>query len=62
MSREEAKERIRELGGEISESVSKKTSYLVAGEDPGSKLGKARKLGVPVLDEKQFLKILDAHG
>lgn len=58
MSREEAKEKIRERGGEASESVSKKTSYLVAGTEPGSKYEKAKKLGVPVIDEKEFLALL----
>ena len=58
MEREAAKEKIRALGGEVSESVSKKTSYVVAGENPGSKLGKAESLGVPILDEQAFLKML----
>ena len=58
MSREEAKEKIRSLGGDISESVSKKTSYVVAGADPGSKLDKAKRLGVKVIDEKEFLGII----
>ncbi|MBP9869734.1 NAD-dependent DNA ligase LigA, partial [Patescibacteria group bacterium] len=56
MSREEAKEKIRALGGDISESVSKKTSYVVVGADPGSKEEKAKKLGLEILDEKAFLK------
>ncbi len=56
--RDQAKARIRELGGEISESVSKKTSFVVAGENPGSKLKKAQKLGVKILDEEKFLKLL----
>ncbi len=58
MDREAAKEKIRAKGGDISESVSKKTSYVVAGAEPGSKKEKAEKLGVPVLDEKDFLKLL----
>ena len=58
MSREEAKEKIRELGGDISGSVSKQTSYVVVGLEPGSKYEKAKKLGVKVLDEKEFLKML----
>lgn len=59
MSREEAKNRIRELGGDSSESVSKKTDYVVAGSDPGSKFDKAKKLGVKTLTEKEFLKLIE---
>lgn len=58
MSRDEAKEKIRKLGGDISESVSTKTSYLVVGENAGSKLEKAQKLGVEILDEKKFLSLI----
>lgn len=58
MSREEAKEKIRALGGDVSESVSKKTSYVVVGSEPGSKYEKAKKLGVRTIDEKEFLKML----
>ncbi len=58
MSREIAKEKILALGGKVIGSVSKNTSYVVAGVDPGSKLKTAQKLGVKVLDEKNFLNML----
>ncbi len=58
MSRDEAKAKIRELGGRASESVSKETDYVVAGKEPGSKLEKAKKLGIKILDEKEFLEII----
>jgi DNA ligase (NAD+) len=59
MSREEAKEKIRELGGDISSSVSKETDYVVAGEKPGSKYDKAEELGVKILDEEAFIKLTE---
>jgi len=53
-TRDQAKALVEERGGQVSSSVSKKTDYLVAGDDPGSKLDKAEKLGVEVIDEAQF--------
>ncbi len=58
MSRDEAKDKIRTAGGLIGESVSKDTDYVVAGDNPGSKYDKAKKLGVKILDENGFLAII----
>jgi DNA ligase (NAD+) len=57
ISREEAAETIRRLGGKVTGSVSKKTTHLLAGEDAGSKLDKARELGVPIVDEAAFVQL-----
>jgi len=59
LTREAAKEKLISLGATCSESVSKKTNFVVAGLEAGSKLSKAEALGVPVLDEATFLKLLD---
>jgi len=61
-SRKEAKELVLSLGGKAVDSVSKETSYLVAGEASGSKLDRARQLGVPVLDEQEFVALLRSRG
>jgi DNA ligase (NAD+) len=61
MSRDEAKSAIESRGGRVTSSVSKKTSYVVVGEDPGSKADKARELGVACLDEAQFRALLEAE-
>ena len=62
MTRDEAREKLRQLGARVSGSVSRKTDYVVVGEDPGSKADHARELGVPMLDEEAFLKLLSEHG
>ena len=58
LSRSEASEMIEKQGGKCSGSVSKKTSIVLAGEDAGSKLTKARELGIRIIDEEEFLKML----
>ena len=57
-TRDEATEKIEACGGKASGSVSKKTTYVVAGENAGSKLKKANELGIPVLSEQDFLNML----
>lgn len=59
MSRDEAKRRLKALGAEVNDSVSKNTTYVVAGDNPGSKYDKAVELGVSILNEKDFLKLLE---
>ncbi|HET6602776.1 MAG TPA: NAD-dependent DNA ligase LigA [Xanthomonadaceae bacterium] len=62
MTRDQARERIEALGGKVAGSVSKKTDHVVAGESAGSKLDRARELGVDVLDEAAFLRLLADHA
>ncbi|MEC7639023.1 MAG: BRCT domain-containing protein, partial [Verrucomicrobiota bacterium] len=57
--REEYKKTIEELGGKVMNSVSKKTTYLLAGEKAGSKLNKAEKLDVTILNEDEYLNLID---
>ena len=61
LTREQATERVQAAGGRVTSSVSKKTDYVVAGESAGSKLAKAERLGVPVLDEPALIDLLE-HG
>ena len=56
-SREEAGEKITELGGKVTSTVSNKTDYVVAGDKPGSKLGKAKTLGIKIINEKEFIEL-----
>jgi DNA ligase (NAD+) len=58
MTRDEAKALIEQAGGKVTGSVSKKTSYVLAGEEAGSKLAKAESLGVAVIDEPELLRML----
>jgi len=57
LTREQASAKIEAAGGKVSGSVSKKTGYLVAGEEAGSKLAKAQKLGVRIIDEAELLRL-----
>ena len=58
MSREKAKDLIRGLSGNVNESVSKKTDYVVVGSEPGSKYEKAKKIGIKILSEKEFINLI----
>jgi DNA ligase (NAD+) len=59
LTRDEAREKIEALGGLVTNSVSKNTTYLVVGEEPGSKFQRAKELGIPVLEETEFLKLIE---
>jgi DNA ligase (NAD+) len=61
-TREEVKNYIEQRGGKVTDSVSKKTHYVLVGENPGSKLEKARSLNVPVIDEAKFLEMAEGQG
>ncbi len=62
LSRDQAKERLQALGAKVAGSVSKKTSFVVAGAEAGSKLSKAEELGIEVIDEAALLALLESHG
>jgi DNA ligase (NAD+) len=59
LSREEAGDKIIALGGKVISSISKKTDYLVVGEKPGSKFDKAKALGIKIINEKEFIELLN---
>ena len=58
MSRDQAKNKVRALGGDISESVSRQADFVVAGLNPGTKYQKAKKLGVKIINEREFLDLI----
>ncbi len=58
LTRDDAENKVRKLGGDVSSSVSRETDYVVAGSDPGSKFDKAQKLGVKILSEQEFIKLI----
>jgi DNA ligase (NAD+) len=62
LSREEAKQKIEAAGGKVAGSVSRKTTHLLAGEEAGSKLEKAKELGVTVIDESTFLQMIEGSS
>jgi DNA ligase (NAD+) len=62
MSREQAREALEALGAKVSDSVSKKTAGVIVGENPGSKVAKAEKAGVPLLDEQALAGLLTADS
>jgi DNA ligase (NAD+) len=61
MTREEAEERARASGAHMAKSVSRATDFVVAGSEPGSKYAKARDLGVRVIDEAEFQRLVQGH-
>ncbi|MDP0699357.1 BRCT domain-containing protein, partial [Klebsiella pneumoniae] len=60
LTRDEAKDKLVALGAKVSGSVSKKTHLVIAGEAGGSKLAKANELGIPVIDENELIRLLEA--
>jgi DNA ligase (NAD+) len=62
MSRDEAKVRVKEKGGKVASQISQKVTHVIAGEKPGSKLKKARELGLEILTEKDFAELLGGNN
>ena len=62
MTRRQATERVAAAGGKVSGSVSRNTDFVVAGKSAGSKLAKARELGIPIIDEVAFRQMIDQGG
>ena len=62
MTRSEAEERIKRLGGRVTSSVSRKTDYVIVGDSPGSKYRRALELGIPILSEEEFLRLIGEKG
>ena len=62
MSRSEAKVRVKELGGKVASQISKKVTHVIAGDKPGSKLTNARQLGLRILSEQDFVKLLNSNN
>jgi len=61
MTRKEASEKVKELGGKVSSSVSRKTDFVVVGKNPGSKYEKAKQLGIKIINEEEFLKMISSQ-
>jgi len=62
LSREGARQKIESAGGKVASAVSKKTTFVVAGDDPGSKLDKAQELGIAVIDENKLIELLEGKA
>jgi len=60
LTRQQAEQQVRQAGGKTSSSLSRKTNFLLTGKNPGSKFDKAQKLGVKVIDEKEFLEMINS--
>ena len=59
LTRQQAEQAVRQIGGKTSSSVSKKTDFVLSGKNPGSKLDKAQNFGIKIIDEEEFFELLD---